>query len=82
MKELGKLLFKAQMTEEIHECGTDDNCQSKLKKNPSFDFKLGDECDNTASIQYLSAKITTAIHLADRLPNHHVPDIFTPPPNC
>lgn len=82
VKEIGKILFKAQMTEEIHEAGhsSDDGPSAKLKKDSDF-FKLM-EHENIAIMQYIAATVNTAIHLSDRLPRQHVPDILTPPPNC
>lgn len=77
VKEIGKILFKGQMTEEIHESHTDESC-NKLKKNEPY--KLYD-AEIVARIQYFESKIQTAIHEAERLPKDYVPDIFTPPPN-
>jgi hypothetical protein len=80
VKAIGKILFKGTMTEEIHEQGhSGDECPNKLKKNTEY-FSFT-ETKATARIEYLSQKISTAIHLAESLPLHHVPDIFAPPPN-
>lgn len=74
------MLFKGTMTEEIHEQGScGDECPNKLKKNSEY-FGLADT-QAMARIVHLGQKISTAIHLADWLPTHHVPDIFAPPPN-
>jgi hypothetical protein len=85
VKEIGKILFKNQLTEEVKESGCEDGCDgetSKLKKegDPLQYTKLGEQ--QTARIQYLSHSLQTAIHEAERLPIHHVGEILTPPPNC
>ena len=82
VKELGKMLFKQQMTEEIKEdCsqgGTEE--ESKAKNGP--DPLHNNSGQSLARIQYLSHQLSTAIHHSERLPIHHVADVFTPPPNC
>lgn len=79
VKELGKLLFKGTMTEEVHESGnSDDGSFSKLKKE---DPKILFHTTLLARQQYLAGKVHTAIHEADRLPVNFIPDILTPPPN-
>lgn len=82
VKELGKLLFKGQMTEEIHEYTvTDDAPGSKLKKEGDpLHLNGGHAYD--ARIKGTTALVITALHMAERLPKHHVVDIFTPPPNA
>jgi len=81
VKELGKLLFKNTMTEEVHESDCDaDDAPIKLKKDSDF-FKLS-EIEISAQTIYLNKKISTALHKSEWLPKHHVPDIFAPPPNC
>jgi hypothetical protein len=80
VKAIGKILFKGTMTEEIHEQGTSsDESPNKLKKNTEY-FSLSDTKAYARTV-YMSQKISTAIHLAESLPLHHVPDIFAPPPN-
>jgi hypothetical protein len=82
VKEIGKILFKGQMTEEIHESGpSPDNGNAKLKKGTD-PFRLHNfDTKDIARIQYLSAKICIAIVEAERLPKQFIPDIVTPPPN-
>jgi hypothetical protein len=84
VKEIGKILFKGMMTEEIHETchNADDTPGSKLKKGAEPFKLINSEASLTAQILYLDRATETAIHEAERLPNNFVPDIFTPPPNC
>jgi hypothetical protein len=83
VKEIGKMLFKSQTTEEIHEEDfTDNGPDAKLKKEgdpfrPAADFSIA----SSARIQSLSAKIAVVIHRTAILPDYHIPDILTPPPN-
>ncbi|MBS1773134.1 MAG: hypothetical protein JST82_09740 [Bacteroidetes bacterium] len=82
VKELGKLLFKGQMTEEVHEADcSDDAPGAKIKKEPE-PFKLQQDCRFDYISHFADVKATLAIHLAQQLPAHFVPDILTPPPNC
>jgi hypothetical protein len=78
VKEIGQILFKGLMTEEIHETVDENSGSSKLKKEPA---KLYFKAESLASIKYLTKKIQTAIHESESLPRHFVPDILTPPPN-
>ena len=77
VKELGRILFKGLMTEEIHETA-DDTSGPKLKKEPA---KLFNKHEDLASILYFTSRVNTALHDAEKLPRHFVPDIITPPPN-
>lgn len=82
VKELGKILCKGQMTEEVHEsgeCGDDGPC-AKVKKGTEL-FKLS-ETEYTAVDYYLHTSVLTAIHYAEDMNTQHIPDIFAPPPNC
>jgi len=85
VKEIGKILFKGQITEEeVHGySGVGEGDESpKLKKDsdPPFHHKLIFQDDARAA--FLAHEINTAIHLAEHIPDYHVPDILTPPPNC
>jgi hypothetical protein len=85
VKELGKMLFKNQLTEEIKEtCDTDvEDAESlKLKKEADPFHPSTSHSEYVARIQFLSHSLQTALHQAERLPIPHVADIFTPPPNC
>ncbi len=85
VKELGKILFKNQLTEEIKEDYTEtekeDSETLKLKKDGDPLIKGAHE-QELARLEYLYHSIQTALHEAERLPLSHVADIFTPPPNC
>jgi hypothetical protein len=86
VKELGKALFKGQMTEEVHEtCDSDcsDDCPvSKVKKESEFGTILHIAQESIALQSYINCKLHTAIHNTESLPKHFVDDITTPPPNC
>ena len=79
------MLFKSQLTEEVKESDIaekGDEDLNKLKKEGD-PFHYGDrEEQKVARLLYLSHYLHTAIHEAERLPKHHVGEIFTPPPNC
>lgn len=85
VKELGRLLFKGQMTEEVHESNTttgDDNGCLKMKLG-SDPFGLAPEHHISFSEEsYLDTKIHTAMQRSERLIDRYAPDIPTPPPNC
>ncbi len=85
VKEIGKILFKGQITEEeVHGCnhypGSDD--QAKLKKEGDPLIKQDELAQDQARIAFLSHQLNIAIHAAARLPKDPVAEIFTPPPNC
>jgi hypothetical protein len=79
VKEIGSILFKGQMTEEIHETVDDTSPGGKVKKEPEVKLFIKNE------MQALAMRFTSiaqlAIHGSANLPRHFVPDIFTPPPN-
>lgn len=82
VKEIGKILFKGQVTEEVHEADTADSFAAKIKKGTD-PFRLHPvETGQAALVQYINNRVTLAITLAERLPRQYVPDILTPPPNC
>ena len=85
VKELGKLLFKGQMTEEVHESNTsstDDNGCIKMKLG-SDPFGLAPDHHMTFSGEsYLDTKLHTAMQRSEQLIEPFVPGIPTPPPNC
>jgi hypothetical protein len=86
VKELGKFLFKNQLTEEIKESdyaeGEYDGENLKLKKESDPLMNHGSHEEKLARLEYLSHSLQTALHEAERLPLSHIADIFTPPPNC
>lgn len=83
VKELGKLLFSGQMTEEVHQsCDfEDDFSHEKIKKSTELyhAIALPETC---AVLKYSNSKVSAAFYQAHQLPLSHVPDILTPPPNC
>lgn len=85
VKELGKFLFKNQLTEEIKETDgseTEDGEAFKIKKEGDPFCHTDAHSEQLARIQYFSHSLLTALHEAERLPLQHVADIFAPPPNC
>lgn len=79
VRELGRILFKGLMTEEIHEADHADDGFAKLKKaEPKIFFSS----KPVSCQQYVAARVQTAIHEAERLPIDFVPEILTPPPNA
>jgi hypothetical protein len=81
VKEIGKFLFKSQTTEEVHENHSDDCPDLKVKKEGD-PFQLASfEITSVARQKTLSNKIATVIHRTASLPDYHIPDILTPPPN-
>lgn len=86
VKELGKLLCKGQLTEEVQEEALADTEEepagAKLKKEAE-QFKFHNSTiEFVARTQYYGHNIMVAIHEADHLPLVYLPDIPTPPPNC
>lgn len=85
IKQIGAILFKGQITEELHQ--HHDNSSSdtpiKLKKDgdPLNGYFLAAN-QNLSRNLYLGNKLHTAFHAAERLPVCHVSDIFAPPPNA
>jgi hypothetical protein len=81
IKEVGKLLFKSQMTEEIHETAPsspDENQKNKKHADPY----TGSNSAATLRLLWINHDAALAFQYADDVPAAHVPDIFTPPPNC
>ena len=87
VKEIGKLLLKGAITEEkVASLG--EETEDEL---PDTDYKLKkgvDPLHNTHQIAvarniHFSQEVNTILHHHSvYLPAFHVPDIFTPPPNC
>jgi hypothetical protein len=85
VKELGKILFKGQLTEEIHEeaCGDAEDPESVKLKKDGESFKYHNSINEFfARNRYYSHNVMVAIHEADHIPLLYLPDIPTPPPNC
>lgn len=84
MKELGKILFKGQITEEeVHgySCSGEGDDNVKLKKDSDPLISYDTPSEQMARIAFLSNQVTTALHTTEHLPVYHIPDILTPPPN-
>jgi hypothetical protein len=81
VKEIGGILYKQLLTEEIHEGKTcsDDIPPSKLK--PGLEPFLLSEPGYYAQNRYFGCNVITALHRAESIPISHVSDIFTPPPD-
>lgn len=84
VKQIGKILYKGMMTEEIHETHeVEDDCKdpkSKLGSDPLKELYTGNK--QVALMQCIAEAVNVAIHDAELVPISHVTDIFTPPPNC
>lgn len=80
VKEIGKILYKGMMTEEIHEVETEGKAGDgkTLKWKPLNEYYV--TADNNRAL-YFTTVIQIAIHQAENLPDRFVPDITTPPPN-
>jgi hypothetical protein len=81
VKEIGSILYKQLMTEEIHEAKTcsDDHAPSKVK--PAIEPFLLSNSGHLNHNRYFGSTVMIAIHKAESLPIPHIPDIFTPPPD-
>lgn len=83
VKEVGKILFKNQITEEevrINGLAEEDApCKAKKQHEPLQLYSGSNQ--SLASLKYLNSVILNAIHTTERLPNFYIPDITTPPPN-
>ena len=81
IKEIGEVLFKGQITEEeVHNYGgnSDDGGKSK-KGNDSVPYIGAGQ--NFSRLSGLNQKVNTALHQAEKIPPHFVPEVVTPPPN-
>ena len=77
VKEVGEILYKSLITEEVHETAHDDG--SKLKR--ALDSYHG---PGHSGFLYLSGADTyriVSIHYSDHIPSLYTPEILTPPPN-
>ena len=76
VRQLGKLLMKGQLTEEL----AHDDCTPDCKDHFAFkkDFT---HADPTFHVTIAEASASQYIHFADALPTHFPGDIHTPPPN-
>lgn len=78
LKQVGKILFKSQITEEIHnEGGEHANDDDAVK----LFTHSGHPPYTPESIKFLTAVIAVHIHIVEMIPDYHLPEILTPPPN-
>lgn len=83
VKEVGKLLFKNALTEEIHETETEkEDADLKLKKgNEPNDFIHAPAISKDRT-RYFGHCIDIALTDVDTPPRLFSPEVLTPPPNC
>lgn len=85
VKQLGRILYRGMMTEEIHETHEVEDCPDdhavKLGSDPVKEFYTIAPTSEVY-MHYTDEAVNVAIHLAEQVPISHVTDIFTPPPNC
>ena len=82
VREIGKLLVKGQMTEEVQDhddCGEDADCMKVLKEQDLYVHHV--YASHTLPQQIYTQKVATAIHCAEALPEHFVSRVQTPPPD-
>lgn len=84
VKEIGKILFKGQITEEeAHTCGAKgDNGNSQLAKYNEFLESGFANDEHLSRIAFYNKSLSVAFSIAEKLPMGFIPDIPTPPPNC
>lgn len=84
VKAISNIIIKKQLTEETdtdYSKNMNDTSDSKLKNDADY-FQLFTSYDQDHSrVIYLSHEITTALHVAEKLPSNFIPEILTPPPN-
>lgn len=80
VRELGKIFSKGQLTEEVHnDNDTFDDCAFKIKKGSDlFHFT---HTEYTVRDKHFTVQILAKIQATERIPQHHVPEVPTPPPN-
>lgn len=83
IREMGKLMGKAQLMEEVQ----DEDCS---EDGGDIGFKVKKDVDSYSAVLpghsigtllVFSNKITTAIHTTDFFPDQFVPRVSTPPPD-
>jgi hypothetical protein len=78
VKEIGKILFKSQLTEELHEdCA---ECNNEVKFKEPLPFKVP-PVYHIRQLICFDMKLAVAIHKASLIMHQHFPDILVPPPN-
>ncbi len=77
VKEIGKLLFKGTMTEEIHESEPDSSSKIKKDSDPCMPYKV--QGNYNKNILHTCGRLKTTT--PENVSKQHIPDIITPPPN-
>lgn len=80
VKEIGKLLFKQTLTEEIHETENDEaGTGSEVKKgHEPYTFQKYMPVYDKWLVRYCNGMTG---HLPSHVSKQYIPDILTPPPN-
>ena len=81
VKEIGGVLYKQLITEEVPDAktATDEQVPGKLKV--AIDVFVLSESAYSNSNRYFGSSILILLHKAEAFPVFHIPDIFTPPPD-
>lgn len=85
IKQIGAILYKGQITEELHQhhddCGNDISVKFKKDGDPN-NGNIVVANQRLSRELCLSQQIELMIHASESLPSYHVSDIFAPPPNA
>lgn len=84
VRELGKMLYKGMLAEEIHEVETEGKAEGltafKWNKKHAECVSYGHDAAHMRNA-YLTAIVQLAIYNAAHVQRQYIPDIATPPPN-
>jgi hypothetical protein len=81
VKQIGKILFKQLITEEIQDAAQTSDEEPTKKGKTSLDPVLISPSRFLARNLHLISVIQTAIHDAEKVPVSHIQEIHTPPPD-
>ncbi|HEY9176610.1 MAG TPA: hypothetical protein VIN07_02920 [Flavipsychrobacter sp.] len=81
VKELGKILYQGQLTEEIHEIEADSEGPGKIKPLKLETTYKPHNFYEPIQNRHLSIIAMMAVHRTDHFLRQYIPDILTPPPN-
>jgi hypothetical protein len=79
VKEIGRILFKSLITEEIHE--DYEECD-EIKFKESLPFRKTVSCAYEQHRFHLEQKLALALPESSLIKHQHFPGIFAPPPNA
>jgi len=82
VKEIGKILYKGQITEEEVHVHSDAGKHIKGKKGCDLVYHPHTAGENISRIVCYANLLRTVLAMTERLPNEYVPEVSTPPPNC